>query len=140
MHLPLSRPARFGIPRGRRLMSSFPSWIDRRRMRLMLHVPALVWSLLSSLLLWMSFFPFDLGVLGWVALIPLMPVLEAYLEPTATKPRWFDRPLLSAWLGGLAFCLVAFQWIRLASEPMYAAWGVRSVVRVVCEWACFVLL
>src|SRR5688572_17417597 len=94
----------------------------------MSRVPALVWCLLSSLLLWLSFFPFDLGALGWVALIPLLPVLERYLGPApAPRPRWYDRPLLSAWLGGLAFCLVAFQWIRIASPPMYATWIVLAL-------------
>src|SRR5262245_23113384 len=134
MHLPLSRPARCGMPRGRRWMSLFPSWIDRRRMRFMVHVPALVWCLFSRLLLWLSFFPFDWRALGWVALSPLMPLLERYLESGTSSGRWFDRPLLSAWRGGLAFCLVAFQWIRLASEPMYATWIVLALAVSLLQW------
>jgi len=104
------------------------------------YIPTLVWCLLSSLLLWLSFFPYDLGVLGWVALIPIMPVLQRYLEQIQPARAWYDRPLLSAWLGGLAFCLVAFQWIRLASPPMYATWIVLALAVSGLQWPLFFVL
>jgi apolipoprotein N-acyltransferase len=125
------------MPPVRRWTSSCLTWIDPQE-AFMSRVPALVWCLLSSLLLWLSFFPFDLGALGWVALIPLLLVLERYLGPApATRPRWYDRPLLSAWLGGLVFCLVAFQWIRIASPPMYATWIVLALAVSVLQWPLF---
>lgn len=106
----------------------------------MSHVPALIWCLFSSLLLWLSCFPFDLGVFGWVALVPLMPVLQRYIEPGTPARVWYDRPLLSAWLGGLAFCLVAFQWIHVASAPMYVVWVVLSLAVSLLQWPMFFVL
>lgn len=105
------------------------------------NVPALVWCLLSSLLLWLAYFPVNWGPLGWVALIPMLVVLKKYVGHAVraeANGKWFNRPLLSAWLGGLAFCLVAFQWIRLASAPMYATWFVLALV-VSLQWLFFFL-
>lgn len=101
----------------------------------MQHIPALAWSLLSSLLLWLSFFPVNAGWLGWVALVPLLLVLQRY-NNEERGVRWWDRPLLSAWLGGLVFCLVAFRWIALASTPMYAVYIAVAVV-ISLQWYFF---
>ena len=101
----------------------------------MQRIPALAWCLLSSLLLWLSFFPVNAGWLGWVALVPLIFVLERYVKEERGT-RWFDRPLLSAWLGGLAFCLAAFRWISLASTPMYAVYFVVALV-ISLQWFFF---
>jgi apolipoprotein N-acyltransferase len=127
-------------------------------------IPALAWCLLSSLLLWLAFYPMNLGWLAWLALIPLLGVLEKYattyspLSPSggeaggkgksqsvtkgARKSRGLSqithRPLLSAWLAGLAFCLLALQWIRIASSPMYATWMILALV-VSLQWLFFFL-
>ena len=101
----------------------------------MQRIPALAWCLLSSLLLWLSFFPVNAGWLGWVALVPLIFVLERYVKEERTQ-HWLNRPLLSAWLGGLFFCLVAFRWISLASTPMYAVYFVVALV-ISLQWFFF---
>lgn len=56
------------------------------------------------------------GWLGWIALVPLL-----FLVPAPRQGQW-PGPYVSSWLGGLMFCLAAFQWIRIASAPMYATW------------------
>ncbi|HQR07843.1 MAG TPA: apolipoprotein N-acyltransferase [Gemmatales bacterium] len=101
----------------------------------MQRIPALVWCLLSSLLLWLSFFPVNAGWLGWVALVPLVFVLERYVKEERGT-RWFERPLLSAWLGGLVFCLAAFRWIALASTPMYAVYFIVALI-ISLQWFFF---
>lgn len=70
-------------------------------------------ALLTSLLLYLSFFPVNWGWLGWVALVPLLHL--------AVGPRR-KYLYLATWLSGFAFALPALQWIRLASAPMYGAW------------------
>lgn len=101
----------------------------------MLGLPAFSWCLISSLLLWLSFFPVNAGWLGWIALVPLGFVLQQYVDGTRGT-RWFHRPLLSAWLGGLVFCLIAFRWICLASTPMIAVYvGVCLIISL--QWLFF---
>jgi apolipoprotein N-acyltransferase len=131
-------------------------------MDLMQSLPAFSWCLLSSLLLWLSFFPVNLGWLGWVALIPLVFVLQDYINanpvagvigcktvtptPSTSSPmppagpamKWFHRPLLSAWLGGLVFCLIAFRWIVLASTPMIAVYIALALI-ISLQWYFFFL-
>jgi apolipoprotein N-acyltransferase len=101
----------------------------------MLHLPAFCWCLISSLLYWLCFFPVNAGWLAWIALVPLGWVLQLYVTdtPSETKPRWARRPLLAAWLGGLAFCLMAFRWICLASTPMIAVYIVLSLI-ISLQW------
>ena len=62
---------------------------------------------LSSLLLWASFFPLDMGLFAWVALVPL--VVYACRE----KKGW--RLFLITWLAGWVFNALAFQWLRLSA-------------------------
>lgn len=100
-------------------------------------LPAFAWCLLSSLLLWLSFFPVNAGWLGWVALVPLVFVLLRY-QREERGLRWWNRPLLSAWLGGLAFCLAALRWIPLASTPMYAVYIVLVFI-ISLQWYFFFL-
>jgi apolipoprotein N-acyltransferase len=59
---------------------------------------------LSSLLLWAAFFPLDLGLLGWVALVPLI------VYAIRSKKGWVL--FLVAWAAGWVFNALAFQWIR----------------------------
>lgn len=101
----------------------------------MQRIPALLWCLLSSLLLWLSFFPVNAGWLGWIALVPLVLVLDRYVNEQRGS-RWFDRPLLSAWIGGLVFCLAAFRWIALASTPMYAVYFTVALI-ISLQWYFF---
>ncbi|MFO0816101.1 MAG: apolipoprotein N-acyltransferase [Gemmatales bacterium] len=60
------------------------------------------------------------------------------LSRRGTNTRWFHRPLLAAWLGGLAFCLMAFRWICLASAPMIAVYIVLSLI-ISLQWYLFFL-
>ncbi len=62
----------------------------------------------------MSFPPLDWGPLAWVAIVPLVLLVRI---PTRTK--WMYRAVYG---GGFAFTLIALQWMRLASAPMYFAW------------------
>lgn len=70
-------------------------------------------AVLAAGLLWLSFFPANLGFLGWIALVPFLALT---VRPS---PRWVYP---AAFLGGLAFGLPAVQWVRLAAPPMYLAW------------------
>lgn len=113
-------------------------------------IPALGWCLLSSLLLWLSYFPMNWGWLAWIALVPLEMVLEWYVQQapacrSASQEKmavgrlpYSRRPLLAAWLSGLAFCLGAFQWIRIASNPMYATWIILALI-ISLQWYFFFL-
>jgi apolipoprotein N-acyltransferase len=68
----------------------------------------------SSVLLWASFFPFAVGFLAWVALVPWLTLVRA---EASRRHRY-----LAAWLGGLIFFVAALQWVRVAHPMMYFAW------------------
>ena len=72
-------------------------------------------AILSGLLLWLAFFPLDLGPISAVALVPWLTLVRA--EGLTRRRRYF-----AAYLGGLAFYLPALQWIRVAHPTMYASW------------------
>ncbi len=76
-------------------------------------------SLATGILLLMSFPPLDWGPLAWVAIVPLVLLVRI---PTRTK--WMYRAVYG---GGFAFTIIALQWMRLASAPMYAAWLALAV-------------
>jgi len=59
-----SLPAKYGILLATSWMFSCLSLIIGPEMDFMQRIPALVWCLLSSLLLWLSFFPVNAGWLG----------------------------------------------------------------------------
>lgn len=88
-------------------------------------------ALASATLLWAGFFPLNLGCCCWFALVPLLFLTQ--------KERPWRRSIWSAWLGGLAFCLVAYQWIRIASLPMYATW-IGLALMMSCQFPLFVWL
>jgi apolipoprotein N-acyltransferase len=71
-------------------------------------------SLLTGALLWLCYFPVAWGWLAWVALIPLLGLVRS-----AARRRVV---YLSAWIGGLVFCLAAMQWMRVADPRMYFTW------------------
>ncbi|MDZ4684558.1 MAG: apolipoprotein N-acyltransferase [Planctomycetaceae bacterium] len=75
---------------------------------------ALVLSVISAALLWLSFMPVNWSPLAWLAPVPLL-MLVRLRQPT----RWMSA---TCYLGGLAFYLSALQWMRLGDPTMYLAW------------------
>jgi apolipoprotein N-acyltransferase len=77
-------------------------------------------AILSGLLLYASFFPLNLGFLGWIALVPFLSLVRANARSR--------RIYMAAFVGGL-FCYVpAIQWIRVAHPAMYGAWIFLGIV------------
>ncbi len=72
-------------------------------------------AVLSSVLLWVAFFPLDWGPVAAVALAPFLTLVRADV------PR--RRRYLAAFVGGLVFYGLALNWVRVA-HPMMAlfAW------------------
>lgn len=75
--------------------------------------------LLTSLLLWLAYFPVNCGPLGWIALVPLLLLSRLVM---GRKLRY-----LSAWLAGLAFFVAAIAWMRVGDPMMYYAWLALSL-------------
>lgn len=71
--------------------------------------------LASSLLLYLSFFPANLGFLGWVALAPWLTLVRSPASPR--------KLCLACWLGGLLFFVPALQWLRVAHPMMHFTWA-----------------
>ncbi len=73
-------------------------------------------ALLSSVLLWLSYFPASLGPLAWGALIPWLSLVRSPARP------W--KLYLAAWLSGFVFFALALHWIAAAVHPMmkFIAW------------------
>jgi apolipoprotein N-acyltransferase len=76
-------------------------------------------ALASAVLLWLAYFPADVGWLGWVALVPLLGLVRS-----PARPR---RVVAAAYLTGLAFYVLALQWMRVADPRMYATWLLLSL-------------
>ena len=66
---------------------------------------------LSGLLLWVAFFPMNLGPVAYVALVPFLALIRA--EGIGTMRRYS-----AAFLGGMAFYTMALGWIRVAHPAM----------------------
>src|SRR6516162_219793 len=70
----------------------------------------LVGTLLPALatggLLWLCYFPANLGWLAWVALVPLLTLVNSDARPRTIY--------LCAWAGGSVFFWPAIQWMRVA--------------------------
>ncbi|MEI7921954.1 MAG: apolipoprotein N-acyltransferase [Planctomycetota bacterium] len=80
---------------------------------------------LSGVLLWSAFPPTGFWWMAWVALVPWFGV-------------WVDHPQLSfrrtlrvALTGGLAFWVLAIQWVRLSDPSAWPGWLVMSLVLAV---------
>ncbi len=73
-------------------------------------------AVLSGVLLWTAFFPLDLGPVAYLALVPFLTLVRA-----ESVGPW--RRYTAAFLGGLTFAVLAFNWVRVA-HPMMAifAW------------------
>lgn len=77
----------------------------------------------SSVLLWMAFFPLNLGPLGFVALVPWLTLVRA---PVSNRRRYF-----AAYVGGVVFFALAAKWIRVAHPMMVMSWiGIAVVMPV----------
>jgi apolipoprotein N-acyltransferase len=72
-------------------------------------------AILSGVLLWMSFYPMNLGFLAYIALVPFLSLVRA--EGVSARRRYS-----AAFVGGLVFYVPALQWIRVAHPAMYASW------------------
>ena len=79
---------------------------------------AVVASLITALLMWGAFTPFDFGPLAWICLTPLL--LLARIE------RPVRKMYLAVYGGGLLFWIGALQWMRLGDATMYPAWFALS--------------
>ncbi|NBY02313.1 MAG: apolipoprotein N-acyltransferase [Planctomycetes bacterium] len=75
---------------------------------------ALGFGFFSSILLYLSFFPADLGFLGWTSFVPILYVMRSTVQ--------LRIKLLSASVCGLCFFFPALQWMRLADPMMYFTW------------------
>jgi len=80
-------------------------------------VPA---GLASGFLLWTSFPPAEWSWLAWIALAPLFWLV------TLREARF--KAYLAAWGGGLAFWLLALEWLRMLDANAWLAWFVMALV------------
>lgn len=76
---------------------------------------ALGMSLLSGLLLWLSFTPVDASPLAWIAPIPLLLLVR--IEQRT------NRMYTAIYFSSLLYQLATLQWMRLGDPTMYFAWG-----------------
>jgi apolipoprotein N-acyltransferase len=90
--------------------------LEGLRVKPRVFLPAVV----SGVLLWAAFFPLDLGPLGFVALVPWLTLIRA---PVSNRRRYF-----AAYVGGVAFFVLATQWVRVAHTMMYMSWFGLAVV------------
>ena len=79
-----------------------------------------VLGLASGVLLWFAFPPAGWSWLGWAALTPLFLLIPSR--------RHRGSLYLGAWLGGLAFWLLALSWILCIDPQAALGWGVMALV------------
>jgi apolipoprotein N-acyltransferase len=91
----------------------------------------LVSSLASGLALWCAFPPADWGWLAWVALIPLFRMI---VRPGSRRALYGG-----AWAGGLAFWLLAIQWVRLSDPGAWLGWLTMGVT-LSLSWPAFLAM
>jgi apolipoprotein N-acyltransferase len=75
--------------------------------------PVLAMSLLTALLLWLSFTPVDAAPLAWIAFVPLCLVLRVSLLPR------YSYAMIT--ISGLIWAVATMQWMRLGHWTMYGA-------------------
>ena len=75
-------------------------------------------SLLSGLLLWLSFTPVNASPLAWLAPLPLLLLVRI-----EDRTRWMS---VSIYFGSLFSQLAMLQWMRLGDPTMYIAWWALS--------------
>lgn len=79
-------------------------------------------AILSGLLLWLAFYPCNLGPIAFVALVPFLSLVRA--DGISNRRRY-----LAAYVGGLAFFGPALQWVRVAHPMMYASWAFLALTQ-----------
>jgi apolipoprotein N-acyltransferase len=77
-------------------------------------------AVLSGMLLWAAFFPFDLGPIAFVALVPWLTLVRA---PVSRRRRYF-----AAYVGACVFFTLATNWLTAAHPMMYFSWIGLSLV------------
>lgn len=87
--------------------------------------------LASGVLLWFAFPPAGWSWLGWVALTPLFLLVKGGRSRAAGY--------VGAWLGGLAFWLLALNWILCIDPAAALAWGVMATALSLL-WPLFLAL
>ena len=75
-------------------------------------------SMLSGLLLWLSFTPVNASPLAWLAPLPLLLLVRI-----EDRTRWMS---VSVYFGSLFSQLSMLQWMRLGDPTMYIAWWALS--------------
>ena len=75
-------------------------------------------SVLSGLLLWLSFTPVNASPLAWLAPLPLLLLVRI-----EDRTRWMS---VSIYFGSLFSQLAMLQWMRLGDPTMYIAWWALS--------------
>jgi apolipoprotein N-acyltransferase len=87
--------------------------------------------LASGLLLWISFPPVEWSWVAWVALAPLFWLV------TLQGARF--NTYMAAWAGGLAFWLLAIEWVTLSDSSAWLGWLLMALVFSLW-WPAFVAL
>lgn len=82
-------------------------------------LPCLLPPLVSSLALWLCYFPMGWGWLAWVALVPFLLLARADARPRTI--------FLCSYLGGVCFFIPALLWMTVADYRMYATWAALSL-------------
>jgi apolipoprotein N-acyltransferase len=90
--------------------------------------PDATWScvaagLAASGLLWLSYFPADVGWLAWFALVPWLMLVRADVPKR--------RRYLIAWTSGLVFLVPALAWMRTGYSEMVVFWALLALY---CSW------
>ncbi len=74
----------------------------------------------AGFLLWTSFPPVEWSWLAWIALVPLFWL--------ATLPGPPKKTYLAAWAGGLAFWMLALEWVRICDPNAWLGWLLMGLV------------
>jgi apolipoprotein N-acyltransferase len=85
-------------------------------------------AILSGLLLWVAFFPLDLGPVAFVALAPFLTLVRA--EGVSRRRRY-----LAAYVGGCVFFGLAINWVRVAHPMMMMFTWPAGTLYCACCWA-----
>jgi apolipoprotein N-acyltransferase len=107
MHTDVQEPERGTAPLSRPEIETAQESQPSRRGLLL---PALA----TAVLLWASYFPLNIGWLGWFALVPFLVLIRSPARARRLYPVSF--------LAGLLFYLASIQWMRVADYRMYATW------------------
>jgi len=74
----------------------------------------------SGILLYASFFPVNLGFLGWIALVLMLHLVHSTVRSRVVY--------LAAFTGGMVFYVPALQWMRVAHPAMYGTWAFLALM------------